>query len=225
MQRSAIHTLCYLIITCGILAGLPSLVSAQVGIRGLIQDANGNAIPGARVTAESTQTSATRNAISDSSGSYALVGLEIGQWHLIIDADGFRQAQGYAGVTGFRESTTVDVTLELNILDPPPPTVGILAGVRSSDLLSTLNDADQMVARGDYNGALEQYRSILDQTPNLTSIYLHIGYAFLAKQEPDNAIAAYQKALEADPTNPEILAAISTVRGRPSLPLRGLPNP
>ena len=59
--------------------------------------------------------------------------------------------------------------------------------------------------------AIDAYRSILERAPALTSVNLQIGHAFREKLEPDQALAAYQTALAADPGNAEVLAAIDDV--------------
>ena len=131
---------------------------------------------------------------------------------MVIDADYYEQAQGFARVTrGSRYPSIIDLTLESDL--PPPPEVGVLAGLQSTDLILSLDTADRLVESGDYDAAIDIYRSIVAQAPALTSVYLQIGHAFLAKQQPDLALAAYQTALAADPASAEILGAISAVSG------------
>ncbi len=210
----AVRTLFCLSLTGSLLAGLPTAVAAQVSIRGVIRSPSGNGLAGARITAESIQTGDIRSTTTNDSGRFALISLDSGQWRLVIDADGYEQAQGFASVSRVNpDPTTIDLTLDLDLLNPPPPEVGVMAGLKSTDLILSLDTADRLVESGDYDAAIEIYRSIVDQAPALTSVYLQIGYAFLAKQQPDQALAAYQAALAADPASAEILAAISAVRG------------
>ena len=209
----AVRTLFFLSLTGSLLAGLPTAVTAQVGIRGVIRSPSGNGLTGARITAESIQTGDTRSTTTNDSGRFALISLDSGQWRLVIDADGYEQAQGFASVSRVNpDPTNVDLTLDLDLLDPPPPEIGVLAGLKSTDLILSLDTADRLVESGDYDAAIDIYRSIVSQAPALTSVYLQIGHAFLAKQQPDQALAAYQAALAADPASAEILAAISAVR-------------
>jgi len=209
----AVRTLLCLNLTGILLASLPAAVDAQVGIRGVIRSPGGNGISSAQVTAESIQTGETRSTTTNDSGRFALIDLDSGQWRLVIEADGYQQARGFASVSRVNpDPTNVDLTLDLDPLNPPPPEAGVLAGLRSTDLISSLDTADQLVENGDYDAAIEVYRSIVDLVPALSSIYLQIGHAFLAKQQPDEALAAYQTALAADQTNVAVLAAIEAVR-------------
>ena len=211
----AIRTLFCLSLTGSLLAGLPTPVTAQaVAIRGVIRSPSGNGLAGARITAESSQTGDTRSTTTNDSGRFALINLDSGQWRMVIDADYYEQAQGFARVTrGSPYPSVVDLTLEPDLLNPPPPEVGVLAGLQSTDLILSLDTADRLVESGDYDAAIDIYRSIVAQAPALTSVYLQIGHAFLAKQQPDLALAAYQTALAADPASAEILGAISAVSG------------
>ena len=211
----AIRTLFCLSLTGSLLASLPTPVAAQaVAIRGVIRSPSGNGLAGARITAESIQTGETRSTTTNDSGRFALINLDSGQWRMVIDADYYEQAQGFARVTrGSRYPSIIDLTLESDLLNPPPPEVGVLAGLQSTDLILSLDTADRLVESGDYDAAIDIYRSIVAQAPALTSVYLQIGHAFLAKQQPDLALSAYQTALAADPASAEILGAISAVSG------------
>ena len=74
----------------------------------------------------------------------------------------------------------------------------MLAGLKSADLLSRLRGAERLLDGGDYDGAIEAYRDILNLAPALTSVNLPIGHALRAKRQPEQALAAYRGALSAD---------------------------
>jgi hypothetical protein len=194
-----------------LVGGMTSTAAAQGGVRGLVRDGGGTGIAGARVIAESLETSQTRTATTNGSGRFAFIGLAGGDWVFLIQADGFREEQGYSVVRRSGRPARVEFTLDLDPFNPTPPSVGVLAGLKSADLLSRLRGAERLLDGGNYDGAIGAYRDILNLAPALTSVNLSIGHAYRAKREPEQALAAYRGALSADPTNPEVLAAISAL--------------
>ncbi len=196
-----------------LLGAIASTAAAQGGVRGLVRDHEGAGIAGARVIAESLASSQTRTATTNRSGRFAFIGLVGGDWLFVVQADGFREGQGYSVVRRSGRPARVEFTLELDPFNPAAPDVGVLAGLRSADILSRLRAAELLFDGGDYDGAIDAYRDILDLAPALTSVNMPIGHALRAKREPERALAAYRSALAADPTNPEVQAAISALGG------------
>ena len=193
--------------------GLASTAAAQGGVRGVIRGDDGEGIPGARIIAESLETSQTRTTTTNSSGRFAFIGLAGGDWLFVVQADGFREEQGYSAIRRSGEPARVDFALEPDPFNPVAPDVGVLAGVKSVDILARLRGAERLFDGGDYDGAIDAYRDLLEAAPALTSVNLSLGHVWRAKQEPERARAAYRSALAADPANPEVLAAISALDG------------
>ena len=193
--------------------GLASTAAAQCGVRGVIRGDDGEGIPGARIIAESLETSQTRTTTTNNSGRFAFIGLAGGDWLFVVQADGFREEQGYSAIRRSGEPARVDFALEPDPFNPVAPDVGVLAGVKSVDILARLRGAERLFDGGDYDGAIDAYRDLLEAAPALTSVNLSLGHAWRAKREPERALAAYRSALAADPANPEVLAAINALDG------------
>ena len=196
-----------------LLGGMASTAAAQGGVRGVIRDSGGEGIPGARIIAESLETSQTRTTTTNNSGRFAFIGLAGGDWLFVAQADGFREEQGYSAVRRSGEPARVEFNLEPDPFNPVAPEVGVLAGVKSVDILARLRGADRLFDGGDYDGAIEAYQDLLELAPAMTSVNLSIGHAWRAKREPERARAAYRSALAADPANREALAAIDALDG------------
>ena len=196
-----------------LLGGMASTAAAQGGVRGVVRDGGGEGIPGARIIAESLETSQTRTTTTNDSGRFAFIGLAGGDWLFVVSADGFREQQGYSAVRRSGQPARVQFSLERDPFNPVAPDVGVLAGLKSADILVRLRGAERLFDGGDYDGAIDAYREILDLAPALSSVNLSIGHAYRAKREPERALAAYRSALAADPTNPGVLAAISALDG------------
>src|SRR5882724_11056988 len=61
-------------------------------LSGTVTDASGSAVPGATVTATSSETSAAHTATTDDSGSYRLLSLPVGRYEIKAEKTGFKTA-------------------------------------------------------------------------------------------------------------------------------------
>ena len=204
------------ILIAGLVTCLAASAFAQGRVHGVVRDDDGNGISGVTVTAENltsttSRTDTSRTDTTDDSGRFAFIGLRRGEWLFIIRADGFDPVQGVATVRGGDSAVRVQFTMEADMFNPTAPTTGVLAGLTARELVESLEEAEELFARGEYDAAIDAYRSILERTPALTTLSLQIGHAFREKQEPDQALAAYRTVLDADPSNVEARAAIDAV--------------
>lgn len=202
-----------LVLAVLLLGGVASTAAAQGGVRGVIRGDDGQGIPGARIIAESLETSQTRTTTTNNSGRFAFIGLAGGDWLFVVQADGFREEQGFSVVRRSGEPARVEFTLDPDPFNPVAPEAGVLAGVKSADVLARLRGAERLLDGGDYDGAIEAYQDLLELAPALTSVNLSLGHAWRAKREPERALAAYRSALASDPANREVLAAINALDG------------
>ena len=193
--------------------GTAADAAAQGGVRGIVRDSGGDGIPGARIVAESLETSQIRTNTTNDSGRFMFIGLAGGDWLFLVQADGFREQQGYSAVRRSGRPARVEFTLDRDPFNPAAPDFGALAGVKSADILARLRGAERLFDGGDYDGAIDAYSDLLEIAPALTSVNLSIGHAWREKREPERALAAYRSALAADPANPEVLAAIGALGG------------
>lgn len=194
-----------------LLVAAASTAAGQGGVRGVVRNDDGEGIAGARVIAESLETTQTRTTTTNNSGRFAFIGLAGGDWLFVIQADGFREEQGYSVVRRSGEPARVQFVLEPDPFNPVAPEFGVLAGVKSVDILARLRGAERLFDGGDYDGAIDAYEDLLEVAPALTTVHLSIGHAWRAKREPERALAAYRSALAADPANREALAAIGAL--------------
>ena len=188
------------ILIAGLVTCMAASAFAQGRVRGIVRDDDGNGISGATVSAENLGLTTTRAVATDNSGRFAFVGLSRGDWLFVVRADGFKPVQAVADVSGGDAPITVQFTMEVDAFSPPAPAVGVLAGLTARGLVESLEEAEGLFDRGEYDDAIDAYRSILE-----------IGHAFREKQEPDQALAAYRTVLDADPSNAEARAAIDAV--------------
>ena len=206
---------CRFILGVGLMTCMAASAAAQGAVRGIVRDPDGHPIPDATVTVESLTSTISLTDTTNDSGRFSFIGLGRGEWLFVIRADGFKVVQSFANVRRTRRPTSLQFTMQANRFDPPAPAAGVLAGLKTSELVESLEVAEELFDRGEYDAAIDAYRSILERAPALTSLSLQIGHAFREKQEPDQALAAYRMVLDADPSNVEARAAIEEV-SRPS---------
>ena len=88
-----------------------SVSTAQ--INGTVKDAGGLALPGVTMTVTQTDTSLTRTAITNDTGSYTLTNLPVGPYRLEAALQGFRTYVQTGIVLQVNANPTLNVTLQL----------------------------------------------------------------------------------------------------------------
>jgi len=198
---------CRLVLAAGLVTCVAVPAAAQGQLRGIVRNRDGGGIAGATVRVENGYWNRGFDETTDRSGRFSVIGLNRGEWLVVIRAEGFEPVQGFVDVRG-GGVTTARFRLEQDMLNPPAPEFGVLAGLKAQDVVASLEEAESLFAGGEYDAAIDAYRSILERVPALSSLYLQIGHAFGEKQEPDQALAAYRAALDSDPLNAEARATV-----------------
>jgi len=113
--RMSIRTLGTALCSLAVLLFLPQLLLAQNptgSVRGVVQDASGARVPGARVSIQATDTSAQREVLADDRGEFRIDNLPSGVYRLTVQAKGF--AGAHSNVT-VQLSSVRDVTISLKL--------------------------------------------------------------------------------------------------------------
>ncbi len=82
-------------------------------VLGTVRDPSGSLIPGAVITLLNTGTNAENSAISNSSGGYEFVNVEIGNYRLSVAATGFQKTEYQAFEVNARATVRVDIDLKV----------------------------------------------------------------------------------------------------------------
>jgi tetratricopeptide (TPR) repeat protein len=192
-----------------------AVAGAQTGrVGGTVKDESGNPIKGATVTAENPSASPSSfTAITDDKGRFSIIGLRSGSWKFTATM------QGYAPEAGSMNVQTIGapnppITFTLKKGGGSGPS-GALAGANAKELQGELAAADQAFNNKQWDDAIQKYQAVLAKAPALSAINLQIGQTYrnkaddLRRQDPkadlkpiyDQAIAAYEAVLKADPNN------------------------
>ena len=184
---------------------VPAAAQAAV-VAGRVRTTDGSTLEGAMITGESLRNSSrTVDGRTDDGGWFGFLGLVSGPWRFAVSKFGYEPAEGVAFV---RRTGRVDMNFVLNVdpLRPPIPTTGVLAGIPAGEIQEDLAAAHRMFDRGRFNDAIDAYEELLERVPQLTSLHLQIGHAYVERREYDRALAAYE-AVPADTTAADEAAA------------------
>jgi tetratricopeptide (TPR) repeat protein len=148
---------------------------------GTVKDTNGRPIKGAIVRAVNRDASPSQiTSTTDDKGRWAMIGLKTGTWQFTVEAPGFTPVQANAPV---RVAAAPPMGFAL-ARDPGP-----IPGTLDKNVIQSVNAANALRDRGQYDQALAAYQQIREQNPKLTSV------AFVVA-----SVYRQQAASEADPT-------------------------
>ncbi len=81
------------------------------------------------------------------------------------------------------------------------PRITTTPGLPSEQQQQRIELAEQATESGDYQQALELFRSILAENPTITTAYLGIGDIYMIQKEFDLAVPVYERAAKLEPRN------------------------
>lgn len=85
-------------------------------ITGIVTDASGAAVPGARILVANPATGETRTAQSSDSGSYTVGPLRIGSYSIVVEKEGFKKASWDAIAVSAQDRVRADFRLEIGVM-------------------------------------------------------------------------------------------------------------
>jgi tetratricopeptide (TPR) repeat protein len=182
----------------------PAAAFAQGRVTGVVKDTDGHPIKGATIVAESPNYSAT-TVTSDAKGRYAFLGLRGGAWTFTANAPGFQPSRRRATTRMMGVNAPVD--FELDAVSELAP-AGPLASLDTRALQQELAAAADLEKAGKLDDSIAAYRNILARVPILTSVHVQLGVLFERKGDNAAAVAEYQAAIKADPTNAKARTAL-----------------
>lgn len=174
-------------------------------IKGLVVDASGNPIEGAKVTIEwagaeeNSPSKGPQPTTTNKKGRWSYVGLTDGLWNISIEAE---------GQLTFEDQTTVYMqgaeTLRLEMAPIPQEVIEAERRDAANEILKRGNDA---AGRGEYETARAAYAEALELTPPERHAAIVVGIASTYVQENDieRATAEIDKVLALEPDNPDAL--------------------
>jgi hypothetical protein len=109
--RNSVRSLLVVLLLTAPVARLWGQAVANAQISGVVVDASGAAVPGAKITAKQTETQQERTTVAGTDGSYVLPNLPVGPYHLEVQASGFTTYLQ----TGIRLEVSNEVTVNITL--------------------------------------------------------------------------------------------------------------
>ncbi|MCX6624361.1 MAG: carboxypeptidase-like regulatory domain-containing protein, partial [Acidobacteria bacterium] len=111
-----IRTLLVLLIGCLALHSLAMAQGITASLQGVIQDASGAVIPGAKVVVVNTATNAATPAVTTTDGSFVVTSLPPGPYRVEVEANGFKKLERANVELRVDQSARLTMTLEIGAL-------------------------------------------------------------------------------------------------------------
>src|ERR1039457_4167018 len=115
-------------------------------LNGIITDATGGAVPGAKVPAHNTANGLVRNTQTSELGLYTFAGLPVGIYDLTVDAQGFKTTSRTAVQLMVGSATTLDVRLEVGTAQETVSVVADVSVVETTRTTAASNMTEKAVA-------------------------------------------------------------------------------
>ena len=134
-------------------ADVAAAQNAQATLSGQVSDAQGGAVPGVTVTAESPALASPMTAVTDSGGQYSLA-LPAGTYAIAFDVSGFAPERRTGVMLAAGATRNLDVTLQVAALAEQVDVVGLTpilgVGIERDRVAGTVSvvETDELLARG-----------------------------------------------------------------------------
>ena len=191
----------------------PAALAQGIGrITGTVVDEHDRPVAGAMVKAENQRSSRVVEATTDSDGRFAMIGFESGQFTLSVWADGYRPNTATIQVRQGQNSP-IDTVLE-RIRSNLVLRLGEEAfeGLDPEELEREVAAAHEEYTAQNWDAAIAGYNSVLEKLPQASGLLLYIGSAHRAKGENEEALAAYERLLAADPAHETVDVEIARTK-------------
>ena len=207
-----------------VLALTVSAAQAQGRVVGQVTDEQGNPLAGVQITATNPAGNPSQfSTLTEDDGRFAILGLSSGQWMFRADCTGAcgesnGSSRGYApqeGPSNITQTRNQPVDFALpRILHPLAQMLGpdAVAGVDLDAVDADIESADAAFNSGRYAESITGYEAVLGRLPALGNLHFNIGNAYSQMQDHEAAIAAFERAVAADPMNQDLQVARARAR-------------
>ncbi|OGF62792.1 MAG: hypothetical protein A2Y62_11995 [Candidatus Fischerbacteria bacterium RBG_13_37_8] len=187
------------LMTCIILTGLlitifySSLATASTWatVQGMVKTKDGKPIEGAMIVMQSA-TGAKMELLADKNGKWIAANIDPGDWNIVIGAEGYQPQKITVTLSAVRKNEPISTRLD------PVPKAPTAKG-------------DELYQAGKYKEAIDEYKNVLTQKPDLIRLYEKIGMAYYRLKDLDNAIENFKMMVEKAPDPKNSLINLSAV--------------
>lgn len=179
-------------------------------LQGKVVDPDGKPYEGARITLhmEGDPQAGPEPFVTDKKGRWSFLGLTGGTWKILIETDEYQLSEGTFQVSEFGNPPPIEVRLKA-------PTYEQV----QSHAVDFVDRGNELLQAGQYAEARAQYEQALAtiDAANRPAVYRGIAQTYLQEEQPAQALATLEKALEAAPddvTNLKLIVSVYLAEGR-----------
>jgi Flp pilus assembly protein TadD len=189
------------------------------GIRGKVQDEQGQGIPGVKIDMEflgESRQKITKTQNTDKSGGFVRMGVPDGKWKFTFTKEGYKTyvMEIVLSLGGFSEAP--DIVLAKADAAPPAeagPVAAVLpAAPESNKAGEAYTKAVEAAQAGRFDEAEAAFKEVLTQFPDLAPAHYNLAYVYQRKKDWKSAEAEYRRVTELEPAKSDSFVALAAVR-------------
>jgi tetratricopeptide (TPR) repeat protein len=185
--------------------GSPALAQSTGMVRGVVKDAAGKPVEGAKVSIDAEASNRHFDTKSDKKGEFLQIGLAPGAYKVSAEKD--KVASPAVPVT-VRIAAGSPLTL---VLGGGAPGVDPAMVAKSAALKKTFEEGVTASRAGNHDAAITAFQAAAELNPNCYDCYYNIAFSESQKKDYDKAEAAYKKAIELKADYAEAYSGLANV--------------
>jgi len=184
---------------------LPAAAQSTGMIRGVVKDASGKPVDGAKVNIDADASNRHFETKTDKKGEFVQIGLPPGGYKVSAEKDKLTSPPAMVGV---------------RVNPGPPITIVIGAGgggsspeaaAKNAELKKTFEEGVAASRAGNHDEAIAKFTHAAELNPNCYDCYYNMAYSEVQKKDLEKAEAAYKKAIEMKPDYADAYSGLANV--------------
>ena len=183
---------------------LPAAAQSTGMIRGVVKDASGKTVEGAKVIIEGEGNNRRFEAKSDKKGEFVQIGLAPGPYKVTAEKD---KAASQPSMVSVRIAAGAPLTLVIGAGGGASPE----AAAKNAELKKTFEEGVAASRAGNHDDAIAKFMRAAELNTNCYDCYYNIAYSQAQKKDLEKAEAAYKKAIEMKPDYAEAYSGLANI--------------
>jgi tetratricopeptide (TPR) repeat protein len=182
---------------------LPATAQSTGMVRGVVKDASGKPVEGAKVNIDADANNRHFDTKSDKKGEFVQIGLPPGAYKVTAEKD--KQMSPPSNIT-VRIAASAPVTLVIGAGGASPE-----VAAKNAELKKTFEEGVAASRAGNHDAAIASFTKAAELNAGCYDCYYNIAFSESQKKDFDKAEAAYKKAIEIKPDYAEAYSGLATV--------------
>lgn len=183
----------------------PALAQSTGMVRGVVKDASGKPVDGAKINIDAAANNRHFETKSDKKGEFIQIGLAPGAYKVTAEKD--KVVSGATPVT-VRIAAGAPITL---VLGAGGGGVSPEVAAKTAALKKAFEEGVSASREGNHDAAIASFQAAADLNANCFDCYYNIAFSELQKKDYDKAEAAYKKAIEIKADYAEAYSGLANV--------------